>query len=109
MTKLIRRLMAAAAAVPLAIGGVASTSAAVSDSAAEQAWHEASERNSIEAYAEFAMLYPDSDYARMAHARLSGAEQVGQAGKDSQNWASMAEEFDEESVPEFTADSIIVV
>lgn len=56
--------------LPLALGG--SASAAVGGrGAAEAAWAEAIERNTLEAYVEFVMAHPDSKYAHQAYARLS--------------------------------------
>jgi hypothetical protein len=66
------RLMASAAAL-LAAGGV-STAIGETRSAADAAWTEAVKSDTLEAYAAFAMTFPDSEHAAAAHRQLSGQQ-----------------------------------
>jgi len=70
--KWIGRLMTSVAAVLVTAGGV-SASTGPSASPADAAWDEAAKSDSLEAYAAFVMMYPDSEHARVAYDRLSGA------------------------------------
>ena len=66
----VNRLMTSVAAVLLTAGGA---SALTQDpgTAAEAAWSAAAKVDSLEAYAEFLMAFPDSDHARAAYNRLA--------------------------------------
>jgi hypothetical protein len=57
----------------MAMSGVSISSNAEARPQAESAWDQAVRQNSLEAYAEFAMTYPDSQYAKQAYAKLSNA------------------------------------
>lgn len=70
MRKLYHRLLAFAAATPLAMTGVASASVDGVAPSVERAWAQTVEQGTLEAYASFAMDYPDSDFALEAHKRL---------------------------------------
>jgi hypothetical protein len=65
--------MSSAAAVLLATGGASALTRDAATSA-DAAWAEAVKSNSIEAFAEFVMAYPDSEHARAAYNRLSHIE-----------------------------------
>jgi hypothetical protein len=79
MTNTWRRIVAFLAAVPMAMSGVASASIPTAGAPAETAWTKAVQQGSLEAYAEFAMTYPDSKYAKVAYARLSSVGTVSTA------------------------------
>jgi len=66
--------MSSAAAVLLATGGASAALARDAATSADAAWAEAVKTNSIEAFAEFVMAYPDSEHARAAYNRLSRIE-----------------------------------
>ncbi len=70
MKNSLRRILALVAAMPLAIGGAASASVPTK-SVADSAWAQALEQNTLEAYANFAMSFPDSPHAKAAYAKLS--------------------------------------
>lgn len=94
MRRNIRRLLALVAVAPLAL----------TQSATAQAWYSTVKENTLSGYAQFALQYPGSRYARVAHSRLvTGGELTG-AFAD-----KIAEETGPESAPEFTPDSIMVV
>lgn len=67
------RLMTSAAALLLAAGGAGAASMRA-PSPAEAAWAEAVKSDTIEAYASFAMMYPESRHASVAYSRLSGSQ-----------------------------------
>jgi hypothetical protein len=69
----VARLMTSVAAVLLTTGGV-SASTRDADTPADAAWTATVASDSLEAYATFVMMYPDSVHARSAYNRLSGAE-----------------------------------
>ena len=70
--KWVGRLMASAAAVVLTAGG-ASAAFEKTASPADAAWAGAVKRGTLEAYAAFAMTFPESEHAQAAYNRLSTA------------------------------------
>jgi hypothetical protein len=99
------RIAGLLATLPLALGGA---SAAIGDGAtAETAWANASQRNTLEGYAEFVIDHPDSKYVQQAYARLSA---VGSAKLDDQSILAFEGSPDLTiSKPEFVPNSIMVV
>jgi hypothetical protein len=69
----VARLMTSVAAVLLTTNGVPA-SARDAGTPADAAWAATVASDSLEAYATFVMMYPDSVHARSAYNRLSGAE-----------------------------------
>ncbi len=79
MFRIYLRIAGLLAALPLAFGG--SASAAVGKAGAmEAAWAEASQRNTLEAYAEFVIAHPESRHIQQAYARLSSVGTVNLTG-----------------------------
>jgi len=72
--KWITRFMTSAAAVLLSAGGVSASTQVADTPADAAAWATAVASDSLEAYATFVMMFPDSKHARSAYNRLSGAE-----------------------------------
>jgi hypothetical protein len=68
----VGRLMTSAAAIVLAAGG-ASAASEKTASPADAAWASAVKRGTLEAYAAFAMTFPESEHAQAAYTRLSTA------------------------------------
>src|SRR5579862_4383839 len=66
------RLMTSVAAVLFAGGGAFASTGAPATSA-DTAWAAAVKSDSLEAYAAFVMTHPDSEHARAAYDRLTGA------------------------------------
>ena len=62
----VQRLLASVAAALLTSGGASASTVS--------AWNEAVMKDTLEAYAEFAMNYPDSKLADLAYRKLSGAD-----------------------------------
>jgi hypothetical protein len=71
--KWIGRLTTSVAAVLLMTGGGSASTAKVSDDAA---WAEVVKSNTLEAYAKFAVMYPDSKHAQLAYSKLFGVTPV---------------------------------
>ena len=71
--KWLGRLMTSVAALLLTIGGVSAASMR-GPAPADVAWAEAIRSDTLEGYAAFVMTYPESEHARAAYRRLSGAE-----------------------------------
>lgn len=69
--KWIARLMTSAAAVVVAASGAAA-SVGSHASPADAAWDEVVKNDTLEAYATFVMMYPESKHARSAYDRLAG-------------------------------------
>jgi hypothetical protein len=65
------RLMTSVAAVLLTAGGASALTADGGASSADVAWAAATKANSLEAYAKFAMAYPESEHVLAAYERLS--------------------------------------
>ena len=88
------RLMASVASVLITAGAGLSASTAVASPSADAAWSDATKSNTLEAYAAFAMMYPDSKHAQSAHIKLFAGETV------SANAASMdAPVFGDDELP----------
>lgn len=68
MNRMIRRLIALASMAPFAVASAATAL----EADAEHAWAAAKRHDTLTAYAEFAMTYPDSRYASEARRRISG-------------------------------------
>lgn len=81
MTDAWRRIVAFLVAVPMAMSGVVFASSGEARTPAETAWAQAVQRNSLEAYAEFVMDYPDSEYSRQAYAKLSSIATIPAADR----------------------------
>lgn len=108
MGKLLRRLLSFVAIAPLAMGGTTMASTSDDISPVEVAWGQAVAQNSLEAYAEFAMTHPESNFARNARARIMGA--TVSSGAEGNSATSVAGDSDgQSSVPEFIPDSIMIV
>jgi hypothetical protein len=71
--KWVGRLMTSVAAMLLTTGGL-SASTVGTESAPDAAWAAAVRSDSLEAYAAFAMMYPESPQAAAAYAKLSGTD-----------------------------------
>ena len=71
--KWVGRFLASAAAVVLSGTSGSATPAPVSTQI-EEAWATATKKDSLEAYAAFIMVYPESPYAKSAYERLSGVK-----------------------------------
>ena len=71
--KWLARLMTSVAALLLTLGGASAASIRV-PTPADAAWAEAVESDTLEAYAAFAMTYPESKHAPAAYGRLSGSQ-----------------------------------
>ncbi|HEV8015052.1 MAG TPA: hypothetical protein VGP48_05945 [Stellaceae bacterium] len=107
MTRAWRRLLGLIAAMPMAMGGVAFASLGEARASAEVAWAQAVQQGSLEAFAEFAMTYPDSKYVELAYARLANPDAAATAigvsmGGQGADENSMSE-------PGFVPSSIMVV
>jgi hypothetical protein len=76
--KWIGRLMGSAAAVLLTTG--AGVSNPLATSKADHAWANAVKRNTLEAYVDFAMTYPQSVQAVLAHRKLQAPGTSGARG-----------------------------
>jgi hypothetical protein len=107
MTRAWRRLLGLIAAMPMAMGGVAFASIGEARPAAEIAWAQAIQQGSLEAFAQFAMAYPDSKYAELAYARLSNLDTAAVAAAA----VAGAQDADAGSVsdPDFVPRSVMVV
>ena len=98
--KWTRQLLATVAAVTMA--GASSSAIArdvpswVDRLAAKAAWAEALKRDTLEGYAEFAMNYPDSVYARAAYGRLREADPSGGDGRPQSAAAPAEAKLDDE-------------
>jgi hypothetical protein len=71
MTCTWSRLIAFVTALPFAMAGSAAASHIDAKKLAKAAWAQAQQQDSLEAYAEFAMSYPDSKFAPKALGKLS--------------------------------------
>ena len=71
--KWLARLMTSVAALLLTLGGASAASIRV-PTPADAAWAEAVKSDTLEAYAAFAMTYPESKHAPAAYGRLSGSQ-----------------------------------
>ena len=71
--KWLGRLMTSGAALLLTAGGATATSIRA-PTPADAAWAEAVKSDTLEAYAAFAMMYPESKHAPAAYGRLSGSQ-----------------------------------
>lgn len=78
----VGRLMTSAAALLLATGGVSATTQA-SGAPEDIAWATAVKSNSLEAYAEFVMQYPESRHTPVAYNRLFGVETISSEANSS--------------------------
>lgn len=78
--KWVGRLMASAAAVLLTTGSGSASVGGLTPSA-ETAWAEVVKADTLEAYAEFAMAYPDSEHALLAYSKLFGAKAISDGTK----------------------------
>lgn len=107
MGKLLRRLLSFVAIAPLAMGGTAMASTSDGFSPVEVAWEQAVAQNTLEAYAEFAMNHPESEFARNAHARLTGATVSNEAGESILATSTAGYSDGQSSVPEVIPDSIM--
>lgn len=76
MTRVWRQFLGLLAAMPMAISGMAVASTAEVRSPVEAAWAQAVQQGSLEAFAQFAMTYPESAYAQVAYAKLSNPDAV---------------------------------
>jgi hypothetical protein len=92
------RLMTSVAALLLTAGS-ASALTASSESSAEAAWTDATRSNSVEAYATFVMMYPDSEHASSAYERLSGAAAISNAGALPQRDPLFGNQENDQSAP----------
>jgi hypothetical protein len=79
MTRAWRRFLGLIAAMPMAVGGVAFASIGEARPSAEVAWAQALQQGSLEAFAQFAMIYPDSKYVELAYAKLSNLDTASTA------------------------------
>ena len=70
--KWLGRLMTSGAALLLTAGGATAASMRA-PAPADAAWAEAIKSDTLEAYATFAMMYPESKHAPAAYGRLSGS------------------------------------
>ena len=70
--KWLGRLMTSGAALLLTAGGATAASIRAPPPA-DGAWAEAIKSDTLEAYATFAMMYPESKHAPAAYGRLSGS------------------------------------
>jgi len=105
MTRAWRRFLSFVAAMPMAVSGIAVASVPPAHSPVEIAWAQALQQGSAEAFAQFAMTYPDSPYAELAHARLSNPE----AAAAQQAAASILGGENSISEPGFVPSSMMVV
>jgi hypothetical protein len=69
---LLGRLMTSGAALLLTAGGATAASMRA-PAPADAAWAESIKSDTLEAYATFAMMYPESKHAPAAYGRLSGS------------------------------------
>jgi hypothetical protein len=69
-------LMTSVAAVLLTTGAGASGSMADTAPSDATAWADAVKSDTLEAYAAFALMYPESEHAQSAYSKLSGDEPV---------------------------------
>ena len=90
----IRRILTLVAVAPLAL----------TQSPAAQAWYSAVKEDTLSGYAQFALQYPDSRYARAAHSRLMTIDEMTPSLAD-----ETAEQIGQEGAPEITPGSIMVV
>jgi len=93
----------------MAMSGVASASIQAARAPAETAWTQAVQKNSLEAYAEFAMTYPDSKYTKLAYAKLSNAGAVSTAGQAAEKAQGLDVGLDSVSQPAFLPTFIMTV
>jgi len=101
--------MTSVAAVMLTASG-ASASTAASARSADGAWAATIKNDSLEAYAEFAMMYPDSEHAQSAYNRLSAAYTDSiSAGVVPQNSILSGEQQKEQSAPRILPGQIRII
>jgi hypothetical protein len=91
--------------MPMAMSGMAVASVPDARSPIDAAWAQAMQQGSLEAFAQFAMTYPDSPYAEIAHARLSSP--VAAAAQDTA--PGMQGDANSISQPGFVPSSMMVV
>lgn len=90
------RLMTSVAAVLITAGSGLSASAPMASTPADVAWADAIKSDTLEAYAAFVMLYPDSKYAQSAYMKLA----VGETASGDTNTAPAgAANFGDNGVP----------
>ena len=106
MTRMWRQFLGLLAAMPMAIGGIAvSSSVAEARLPVEAAWAQAVQQGSLEAFAQFAMTYPDSAYAQLAYAKLSNPD----AASIPEMVAAIQADDNSISEPGFVPSSMMVV
>lgn len=105
MTGFMKRLFAVVASMPLAFGGAATAATHQVATPDQMAWEEAVNTNTLEAFAAFAMQYPDSDHASEARARLVTEAMPA----DAVDVFETARDVDHASSPDFVPSSIMVV
>ncbi len=107
MTDAWRRILAFLATLPLATSSIALASSGDARGPAKTAWAETVRQGSLEAYAEFAMTYPDSQYAALAYEKLANAEIASPAARAAAGL--LGTEADTINDPWFASNSMIVV
>jgi hypothetical protein len=103
------RLMTSAAAMLLTASGASAATQAL-ERPADAAWAAAVASNSLEAYAAFVMKYPESEHARAAYDRLSGASTAGTGAGATPGSASLfGDEQNEQSSPGILPGMIMII
>jgi hypothetical protein len=106
--KWVTRLMASVAAVLVTAGG-ASALPQEPGSAAEAAWSAAVDADSIEAYAEFLMTYPDSKHTPEAYNRLNQVALSPAHGVPAQSTIAWSGGQSGRTSPEILPGSIMII
>ena len=80
MFRIWLRIVGILTALQLGLGGGSASAEVGKGSAEDSAWAQASQRNTLGAYAEFVIAHPESKYVQLAYARLATVGTVNPNG-----------------------------